>query len=62
MMNDMYSECAFILTEDLLEGKLTPMQYATVRNELGLIIWDLFKESIEAEDKKEMIAFLAFLG
>lgn len=50
MMEDMYRECAFILTNDLLEGKLTPLQVAAVRNVLGSMIWDVFESYINAED------------
>lgn len=50
MMEDMYSKCASILTDELLEGKLTPMQFAAVRNELGTMIWNIFKDAINAED------------
>lgn len=50
MMEDMYHECAFILTNKLLEGKLTPMQVAAVRNELGTMIWDVFMSYASAED------------
>lgn len=50
MMNDMYTECAFILTSYLLEGKYTPMQYAAIRNELGSMIWNIFDKFVEKED------------
>lgn len=53
MMEDMYRECAFILTDDLLEGKLTPLQTAAVRNVLMGMIWDIFKSYVNAEDSKE---------
>lgn len=61
MMDSMYGECAFILTDDLLERKLTPMQYAAVRNELGKMIWDIFEPYIKAEKAAEYAAWLASL-
>ena len=51
MMETMYAECSYILTSYLLEGKYTPLQYNAVRNELGAMIWNVFKPHIEAEDK-----------
>lgn len=59
MMDDMYEECAFILSEDLLEGKLSPLQYAAVCNELGKMIWNIFEPHIKAEEKIEYMAWLA---
>lgn len=53
MMEDMYENCAFILTNYLIEGKYTPMQFNAIRNELGKMIWNIFKPHIEAEDKAE---------
>jgi hypothetical protein len=50
MMECMLRECAFILTNKLLEGKYTPMQYAAVRNELGSLVWDIFEKFVQAED------------
>ena len=50
MMEDMYHECAFILTDDMLEGKLTPMQVAAVRNVLIGMIWGIFEPYVNAED------------
>lgn len=52
MMDDMYHECAFILTNHMLEGKLTPLQVAAVRNELGEMIWKVFESYVNAEDDK----------
>lgn len=51
MMDDMYEECAFILTEYLLEGKYTPMEYNAIRNELGEMIWKIFEPHVKAEEK-----------
>ncbi len=56
MMDDVYHECAFILTNRLLEGKLTPLQVAAVRNVLGSMIWDTFKPYIEEEGKNADIS------
>lgn len=39
----MVGECAFILTEKLLDGELTPMEYNDVRNELADILWKIFE-------------------
>lgn len=61
LMEDMYEECAFILSEDMLEGKLNPLQYAAVRNELGKMIWKIFEPHIKAEDEAEHLAWLASL-
>lgn len=55
MMEDMYENCAFILTNYLIEGKYTPMQYNAVRNELGALIWKIFKTHIEVEDAKKKV-------
>ena len=45
-VNDMWeftlSECAFILTEKMLEGKYNPMEFNSIRNELSKLINDLF--------------------
>ena len=53
MMDDMYYECAAILTDDLMEGKLTPLQVATVRNILIEMIWNIFESYVEAEQDAE---------
>ncbi len=50
MMDDMYYQCAFILTSHMLEKKLTPLQTAAVRNELGAMIWDIFEPYVNAEE------------
>lgn len=52
MMEDMYHECAFILTNHLLEGKLTPLQVAATRNSLCAMIWSVFELYVKAEEKK----------
>lgn len=51
MMEDMYHECAFIMTNHMLEGKLTPLQTASVRNVLGSMIWGIFESYVNAEDE-----------
>ena len=53
MMDDMYHECAFILTNKMLEGNLTPLQTAAVRNELISMIWNIFEPYVNAENEKE---------
>lgn len=49
MMEDMYMNCAFILTDDLIKGNYTPMEFNAIRNELGRMIWNIFEPYIEAE-------------
>lgn len=51
LLDTMLSECGAILTDELLNGKLTPMQYNDVRNCLAEMLWDTFKPSIEEEEK-----------
>lgn len=53
MMEDMYEQCASILTNHMLEGKLTPLQIAAVRNELISMIWNIFEPYVNAENEKE---------
>lgn len=53
MMEDMYENCAFILTNYLIEGKYTPMQFNAIRNELGKAIWNIFERHIKIEDALE---------
>lgn len=55
MMEDMYENCAFILTNYLIEGKYTPMQYNAVRNELGKMIWSIFERHIKVEEALEKV-------
>ena len=38
----MLHECAYILTEEFLEGKYTPMQYNAIRNEVAKILNGIF--------------------
>lgn len=45
----MKNECAFIITERLIDGKLTPMEYNELRNELADILWKIFAPHIENE-------------
>lgn len=45
----MVEECAFILTEKLLDGTYTPMQYNAVRNELAKMLWNVFEKYINEE-------------
>ena len=55
MMDDMYENCAFILTGYLIEGKYTPMQYNAIRNELGKMIWGIFESYVKKEDEAEFV-------
>lgn len=55
MMEDMYENCAFILTNYLIECKYTPMQFNAIRNELGKAIWNIFERYIKVEEAKEKV-------
>ena len=55
MMEDMYENCAFILTNYLIEGKYSPMQFNAIRNELGKAIWKIFERYIKTEDAIEKL-------
>lgn len=48
-------ECGFILTQHLLEGKYTPLQYNAIRNELASLLWSIFGPHIEAEKTTEFV-------
>ena len=37
-------ECAFILTQKLIEGEYTPLQYNEVRNALAALLNKIFKQ------------------
>lgn len=50
-------ECAFILTNKLLEGKYNPMQFNAVRNALAELLWKIFGPSVEAETEAELKRF-----
>jgi hypothetical protein len=58
MLDCMIEECGFILTEALLEGKYTPMQYNAIRNELASILWGIFEPHIKKEMENEMAEFV----
>lgn len=45
----MVEECAFILTEKLLDGTYTPMQYNAIRNELAKMLWNVFEKYINED-------------
>ena len=51
MLDCTTEECAYILTSRFAEGKYTPLQYAKIRNELAVLLWNLFGPTIEAEEK-----------
>lgn len=55
MMEEMYENCAFILTNYLIEGKYTPMQFNAIRNELGKAIWNIFERYIKVEEAREKV-------
>lgn len=61
MLESTTSECAFILTTNLVEGKYTPMQFNAVRNALSELLWKIFEPSITAEQEAEHQQFLARL-
>lgn len=46
----MTGECSRILTEGFLDSKYAPMEYNTIRNELGKVLWNLFEKHIETDD------------
>ena len=55
MLEFTISECGFILTQHLLEGKYTPMQYNAIRNELAPMLWKLFEPHIKKEEEQKMV-------
>lgn len=61
MLEATISECAFILTNKLVEGKFTPMQYNAVRNELGKLLWKVFGPYVEEEANAELKKFVESL-
>lgn len=58
MLDYTANECAYILTERLLEGKYTPMQYNAIRNKLAKLLWDVFDPYIEKETQEEVNNFV----
>ena len=54
MMDDMYTDCAYILTDHFINGDYSPLQYNAIRTELGKMIWDLFKTHVVKEDETEL--------
>lgn len=57
MLERTIKECAFILTNKLLEGKFTPLQFNAVRNELSRLLWDIFTPAIKEEGDAALKAF-----
>jgi hypothetical protein len=55
MLEFTIQECGFILTNYLIEGKYTPMQYNAVRNELAPMLWKIFEPHIIKEQRDELI-------
>ena len=58
MLEDITKECAFILTEHLLDGDYTPMQYNAIRNELAQLLWNVFAKHINKEEEEKRIEFV----
>lgn len=52
LLDTMLMECADILTGDLLNGELTPMQYNDTRNCLAEMLWDVFQLPIQNEEEE----------
>lgn len=47
----MVEECAFILSNKLIKGEISPMDYNAVRNKLAEMLWSIFEKYINvAED------------
>ena len=44
MLEFTIQECAWILTDDFLEGKYNPIQFNAIRNELAKLINDIFEK------------------
>lgn len=44
LYENMVEGCAFILSEKLLDGKITPMEYNDIRNELCNTLWSIFEQ------------------
>ena len=57
MLDVTTEECAFILTNRLVEGKYTPMQFNAVRNELAELLWKVFGSYVEAEHEEKKRVF-----
>ena len=51
-------ECAFILTENLLKGQYTPLQYNAIRNELSALLWNLFEPHLKKERDEGIAEFV----
>ena len=45
----MTEECACTITNKLIEGELTPMEYNDVRNELAELLWKIFASHLKYE-------------
>lgn len=53
MMEDMYNDCAYILTDHFINGDYSPLQYNAIRNELSKMIWKIFEAHVVKEDETE---------
>lgn len=49
LYEDMVEQCAFILTEKLIKGEITPMEYSAIRNKLCDMLWSIFEKYINDE-------------
>ena len=49
LYEDMVEQCAFILSEKLIKGEITPMEYSVVRNKLCDMLWGIFEKHINDE-------------
>ena len=58
MLEFTIQECGFILTQHLLDGKYTPMQYNAIRNELAPMLWKLFEPHIQEEDEQKRAEYV----
>ena len=50
----MIAECSNILTERLINGTYTPMEYNAIRNELASTLWNIFRNDIENDRLKNL--------
>ena len=50
LYDEMVDNCAFILTEKLLDGELTPMEYNDTRNELAGLLWKIFEPLLSKDE------------
>lgn len=46
LYDTMVEEISYNLTNDFIEGKLSPMEYNSVRNDIARILWAAFEKAI----------------